>query len=173
LCCAGNTFLDGGLGHNNPSRLAFDEVVELHQGEVDDCPIGVLLNIGTGRPPQKAENIAPIQNMRGFRYHRYLKDSEKSITAERETVHDLLRMAKSKHHRFQYYHLEVDNEIGDMRMDEWKKDGSTLTRIRQCTNAYLSSTEVQNILNRVARQLVDARLETMHSWSAEKIKVIA
>jgi hypothetical protein len=152
---AGTTFLDGGLGHNNPSKLAYDEVEEIHRGRVAGFPIKVMVNIGTGRKATEGTNIV------------YRNGSRKT-----EVGHDYQNLSERERGCFDYYRLDVQSGLQDMDMDEWKKDGSTLVTIAQHTMTYLASTVVQSDLARAARQLVDARIARERLWTADKKTVI-
>jgi len=163
----GNTFLDGGMGHNNPSKLAYDEVVELHQGKMDAFPLRMLLNIGTGS--QAGGTARPPS--RRLRYVRLLTDSVRRWTDGREIPYDLQRLVGNEQQRFNYHRLDVHEGLQNIAMDEWKKNHATLQDIEAHTRTYLNSSEAQGTLVNAAKQLVEARVERERLWPREKIQV--
>ncbi|PBK83353.1 FabD/lysophospholipase-like protein [Armillaria gallica] len=62
-----SSYIDAGLGHNNPSKEVREEVMQLFGS---DCPVGVFLSIGTGHPgpngfqqPKGMEKILSVKLM--------------------------------------------------------------------------------------------------------------
>jgi len=167
------------MGHNNPSKLAYDEVEARHHGEVLGVPIQMLLNIGTGRQgsvSNSTENgdengIAQPTGLR--RYLRYITGGIRSWTDDRDVVHDFRRLARVEQSRMKYFRFDVENGLQDMKMDEWKKNGTTLNTIMECTREYLSSEVVQEELKKAANKLVAARNAREVIWKPEKQAVFA
>jgi hypothetical protein len=156
--------------------LAYDEIVERHHGGVFDNPIRLILNIGTGSGAIVTRNEAGhgLSNIRNYlsqraRYFRYLTQSLNRWTDSRRVEYDMQRLALDK---LDYFRLNVQEGLQNMNLDEWKKDGSTLATIEAHTRTYLALDEIQSILRRVARQLVDARKARERFWSPEKKQVI-
>ncbi|KAF8535195.1 acyl transferase/acyl hydrolase/lysophospholipase [Trichophaea hybrida] len=145
----GTTFLDGSYGHNNPSKLAYDEVKEIHRGRIAGFPIKVMVNIGTGRKASVGNNT---NGNRG----------------RTDVGHNFHTLPLKERNRFNYYRLDVQNGLQDMDMDEWRKDGSTLVTIARYTSTYLGSPQAQDDLTRAARQLVDARITRERLWTADQ-----
>jgi hypothetical protein len=161
------------MGHNNPSKLAYDEVVELHYGKEEGIsfPLRVLVNIGTGGHPPKTQNIRETRNTRQhFRYFRLLRHAVHRLPDGSKIPDDMRRLVGDA--QFNYHCLDVQHGLHTMDLDEWKKNNKTLVDIARHTDTYLDSPEAQTTLNDAAKQLVDARLAREHYWSAEKRSVI-
>jgi len=165
------------MGHNNPSKLAFDEVVGLHQGKEIGIgfPLRVLLNIGTGGHPPKTQNIGETRNKtQRFRWFRLLKFAVHRLPDGGKIPDDMRRLAMVGDAQFNYHCLDVLDGLHNMDLDEWKKDNKTLQDIASHTQAYLESKDAQDTLKEVAGQLVQARRARKHlqHWPEEKKAVI-
>jgi hypothetical protein len=132
----------------------------------------MLLNIGTGSNPQ-TETIAGTKNTPSrFRYFSLLRNAVRKWDDGRDVPSDFRRMVAIGNQPMDYHRLDVQEGLQHIRMDEWKKDGSTLLEIERYTRLYLSSAEAQTILEIAAKQLVDARKEREYLWSEDKKAVI-
>jgi len=187
---ADDTFIDGGMGHNNPSKLAYDEVLDLHSDKTLDCPIQVLLNIGTGSRSNIADRSGHSdiedgngtgrprwrfgsyvsETIRRWRYGRYISEAIRRLSDGSEVETDLNRLAFGK---FDYYRLDVKSGLHNIAMDEWKKDGLTLKTIQDYTRRYLQLEETQNALTNVAMKLVKARVERVGENNPRKADKVA
>jgi predicted acylesterase/phospholipase RssA len=158
----GISYIDGGLGYNNPAELALGEAAELWPASTNIC----LLSIGTGRQTAAQGFDRPgsrdieVRRSRFERLLSYLPDLEKSVpnwkTVKRfssgvvalmgmasaltsivtssEEVHQRLSEASKLHgNPFPYYRFNVERSIGDIGFEDWKKKGA----IHSHTLAYL------------------------------------
>ncbi|KAF8533535.1 acyl transferase/acyl hydrolase/lysophospholipase [Trichophaea hybrida] len=165
------TFLDGGIGFNNPSKLAYDEVTACHH-DITSTPIQLLFNIGTGicriKPRQAAghSRLRPLVAIysRLLRSHVYDVDQ---WTDSRGIEHDIKSLARAEGQML-YYCLNVQDGLPNIPMDEWKKDGSTLATIEAYTRSYMALQKTQIMLNTVARLLVDARVVRESLWTLDR-----
>jgi hypothetical protein len=171
----GSTFIDGGMGYNNPSKLARDEVTEYHRTRQDiERPIAVLLSIGTGKTGGNCgENIGRSDHYNVRRrmmahYRRFMRDSFNRWTDGREIEADMHRLAERD--GFDYYRMDAAG-LGKVKLDEWKKDEATLREIRESTNIYLDTGPVTESIQRLAEQLVQARKCRKRAWGPQKIEV--
>ncbi|KAF2143993.1 uncharacterized protein K452DRAFT_316774 [Aplosporella prunicola CBS 121167] len=160
-------FKDGGLGQNNPSHLAWDEVVQLHE----QTP-ALLLSIGTGKAAEPAPGAAKAWLPRflerlGDNLHliELLQKIATSTETTHETVRDILEGKAA------YFRLNVTHGVGDMALDAWApKQGGSSTRaaILAHTKVYLRRADVDASLRRCARTLVAARRQRARTLRWER-----
>jgi len=171
------------MGHNNPSKLAYDEVSEIYRGRVVDCPIAVMVNIGTGGAAGENDGLksvnqtcqttqhSQLSQLSGHHIRHLLTRMDRWKTERKKTAYDLQRLSPSERNKFKYTRLDVEYGLQHMQFDEWKTDGSTLQTIETHTTTYLNSLEVQAILADLARDLVNARIARQRFWTTEKLAV--
>ena len=155
----GEEFIDGGIGCNNPSSIAYFEVTQMHNNAAD--VISLCLSVGTGEPD--------FERGAGSKTTRLLKTLKAlpKIVTNSAGVHQFMSSLKSTFN-VPYYRLNVPEELGDLKMDTWVTNGkhSTKEKVTALTEKYLSNEEVQNQLREVAQKLVDRRRERArtHRW---------
>jgi hypothetical protein len=112
----GQPFIDGGLGHNNPSRLLLDEA----KGLFGSRQIGVLLSIGTGmgklisfKKPGVFQRIVPTD----------IIDALRAIATDCEATHESMLglFANSPN---TYFRLNVEQGMDEIQFSEWEKLGN-------------------------------------------------
>jgi hypothetical protein len=111
-------YMDGGVGYNNPSLLAWNEVVQM----TSDRSINpsLFLSVGTGRSrPQSRFGGLPS----------LIKWARKSIT-ETESNH-VAMVAVTNAARTRYYRMTVHSGLEKMSLGEWKKKRRTKTEKNQ------------------------------------------
>ena len=130
-------FIDGGLGHNNPSKLLLKEakvVFPSHQ-------IGCLLSIGTGhaevisiRKPGFFQQIVPTDVI----------DALKMVSTDCEATHNdmLLLFANSSNI---YFRINVEQGMQGIKLSEWEK----MANVEAHTMQYLRREEVGEKLTSV------------------------
>jgi len=169
------TFLDGGIGFNNPSQLAYDEVTACHH-DITSTPIQLLLNIGTGIRRTKSRQVTSHSRLRLLvalctsLLRNHVFDVDQWVDSA-DIGHDLNRLVREESQKL-YYCLNVQDGLPNIAMDEWKKDGSTLATIEAYTRSYIASRETQIMLNTVARLLVDARVVRERLWTLDRKRVM-
>ena len=116
------TFLDGGLGHNNPSREALSEVWAIHRqlissehGYSDFPSISLFISIGSGLTKTSKEPRRKF-SPQVFSIISLLR----SIATETESTEDMMQDF-SAIGQFPYFRFNVDQGVGDLRIDEWKR----------------------------------------------------
>lgn len=172
-------YLDGGMGHNNPSDIAYYEVINMHKHYPN-----IYISIGTG---DKAETLVvrrkdQLGELRRHSRKQFIKkyleigNAAKKILTDTETVAARVKLITSRlgtdHVRF-----NVPNDIrkgtaatclGQVPLDEWlptkpkkQKVGETLQpgqitiqKIENMTREYLNYTRVQEQLEDYAKKLV-------------------
>ncbi|KAB8296261.1 hypothetical protein EYC80_009035 [Monilinia laxa] len=159
-------FVDGGFGgfSNNPTSRTFAEVEQMH----GKGTVALTLSIGTGRPT-KVQPIAKHKS--GF--IRYILQLIKYTTATmtdsentHERVKELLAAQGCPYERF-----NIDGGLGDINLGEWRirgKENITLKKIRDQTCAYLDQSDVQAQMEKVAKIMVNNRIERAKTskWNA-------
>ena len=158
------TFLDGGLGSNNPSLEAYNEVRDIHSQNSESkyvstaSPIALFISIGSGL---KSTKQRPTGFPKAYRSLIYLLRSVATDTEERE----MLMRRSAVHGQFPYFRFNVDKGVGEIKTDEWRRpkkgrdlsSSETLQRIKEATKEYLGSKDVQQDLEDCARLLISLR----------------
>ncbi len=122
----GSSYIDAGLGHNNPSKEVREEAMQLFGS---DCPVGVFLSIGTGHPglngfqqPKGMEKILSVK----------LMETVTNIATDCESVSiDFARQYNSNSGT--YFRFNVTHGTGILAVDDWQRESDILAH----TNAYL------------------------------------
>ncbi|KAH0536606.1 hypothetical protein FGG08_006539 [Glutinoglossum americanum] len=175
----GEKFVDGGLGNNNPSWIAYFEVSNLHKlhrrtwraahqlvGQTPASPqeqqvnaVGALVSIGTGKTrPARLVGPAGIS-----RYVGYARLTRKMATNSEEIHRRMVSVIEDN--GAHYYRLNVQTGLDGIKLDEWKTsrdaEGNTvnvtLRNIEAQTRAYLQSPGVMDDIRACARTLIQLR----------------
>ena len=160
------TFKDGGFGSNNPSLVAYDDIIAKHGGKSQK--MGPFLSIGTGIPP-----IELFPKKKG-NFHNAMTNWKAARSLPSRTVGADDRMEQNSMYdnekRFPYFRFDGGERLGEIALDEWKghrftwltgKDKTpgcrTLEKMYVATAAYLAEPKVQQELTECARILVRRR----------------
>jgi hypothetical protein len=158
------SYVDGGLGCNNPSEVALVEAKQLWPTSKHFC----LVSIGTGR--HKAVGLTPsnayprneedtfFKRIRSFlpgvdfpgltTARNFPKGATaligmaralESLVTNSEEVHQRLLLTSEEGNPFPYFRFNVPREIGDIGLADWKKEEELATG----TLAYLGDNEVR------------------------------
>jgi predicted acylesterase/phospholipase RssA len=171
-------YVDGGLGYNNPSKLALIEAGRIWAGK-DVC----LVSIGTGHPSavsiveeSQLENDLEAQ-------HSFLKVVQSSlstltsytipkwnaakniptgvlallkmagaltsIVTNSEAVHDVLD--RDAHKMFPYFRFNVECNVGDIGLEDWKMLGTLATY----TKSYMATFDLEKKQVLCAKSIID------------------
>jgi hypothetical protein len=108
-----STYVDSGVGYNNPSEQAIDEASSMWKGR----PIGLLLSIGTGTaPPQNFK-----QSVFKFRTDVSAAKFISNIITEAGNIEDRVLKRSFIQNEVNYFRFNADN-LGQIGLDEWKED---------------------------------------------------
>ena len=151
------TFLDGGLGANNPSSFALDEVTRLSPEEYK-C----LISIGSGHRSSNSESGAGNNKSRYWSSKRTAQE----LSRDTEEVHkEMSRIAKCgsdfAYSRFDVPgidHIALDEWTSEMRGGGFSEKMHTLAFIEAKTQEYLAKPETQENLEKAARAVMKTRL---------------
>ena len=120
----GLEYIDGGFGANNPSDELYREVKKMHNGSTK--AVRLLISIGTGINTSSTR----FTNKSGiFRYLNYMNFAKKWATDSQRTHGYMIENAKQD--GFKYHRLNVEDGIGNMKLDEWNSRGK-LRRTTGC-----------------------------------------
>ena len=112
----GLEYIDGGFGANNPSNELYREVRKMHNGSTK--AVRILISVGTG----VNDSFNRFTDKTGLhRYLHYLYFMKKWMT-DSEAIHDSMKETAGTH-SFEYCRLNVNQGVGDMKLDEWKTRG--------------------------------------------------
>ena len=172
------TYVDGGLGYNNPSQLALLEAQRLWKSKKDVC----LVSIGTGQ--QLAASVvdeAHLEN-NAEAQHSLLKVIQSSLSAlastvpywksaknippgilallkmasgltnivtNTEAVHDSLHREADE--KFPYFRFNVERNVGDIGLEDWKRSEALTTH----TSAYMGTYDLEKKKTLCAKCLID------------------
>ena len=174
------TYVDGGLGYNNPSQLAIIEAQRIWNSKSKDV---CLVSIGTGQ--QSAASIVDesqlennLEAQRSFfkvvqsslsalasnniPYWKTAKNIPPgilallkmaggltSIVTNTEAVHDGLQ--REAEQQFPYFRFNVERNVGDVGLEDWKKLGALTTN----TGAYMRTYDLEKKKIMCAKCLID------------------
>jgi Patatin-like phospholipase len=165
----GITYVDGGLGYNNPAHVAIDEAQRIWPTSKYFC----IVSIGTGRP--KAVRIVDttkpdtdiesqrsiLENVKSYipnavSYIPGWKTAKNfppgvlaiikmagalaSLATDSEGVHQRIQrtsQSTDSDHRFLYFRFNVDRDVGDIGLGDWRKAEELTTH----TMAYMEEQE--------------------------------
>jgi hypothetical protein len=182
-------FFDGSMGANNPSQIALKEVDQMHHHSPS-----ILVNIGTGEKQadgqlkrRKRDRVGDMMNIDQAASHRQffkkwleLGDLSKKLLTNASDIASHTDFLAS-HMRVNFNRFDVPRDVGQhtvgaIPLDEWlpRADGHiTLEKIRASTEAYLAEKEVQEELERYARDLVAIRRRRARTERWEKFANVA
>ncbi len=160
-------FKDGGFGCNNPSEIAYHDVVEAHGGLSKN--IGPFISIGTG-----VGNFRLFSNKKG-NFRDVCANAMAALKSPALTTlahNSMSYLAKfDRTERFPYHRFDGGKVLGEIAMDDWKTHKSkhhrshaqkrpgdkTMEDIQRAVEVYLAKEEVQRDLEDCAKLLVRRR----------------
>lgn len=143
---------DGGFGTNNPAEELRIEVERMH-GK-GDTGANLMVSIGTG----EAKGIHRIPKTGGLQQlYGYWRAAKKLASESAEAHQSMSHHAETPSNGWTYHRLNVSRryELGNMKLDEWKRNKKTLRKIEDETMKYCD--EIRAELEEIATQLVDRR----------------
>lgn len=155
--------VDGGLGCNNPAKVAFQDIKQIHGMQ----PPILVLSIGTGAPPgtqapkpkrKMGKTFAHLKDLFvAFRSSITLATDSEKIHGELESLIDITRN-DPRTPVLHYYRFNVPG-ILEIDLDEWSKPGGEKTKevLKTATEKYLAHEDVQLQLEDCAKNLVNIR----------------
>ncbi|KAK0431701.1 hypothetical protein EV421DRAFT_137481 [Armillaria borealis] len=137
-----SSYIDAGLGHNNPSKEVRDEAMQLFGS---DCPVGVFLSIGTGYPgPNRFQQPRGMETILSLK----LMKTVTKIAADCESVSiDFARQYNSNPGT--YFRFNVAHGTGILAVDDWQRESDILAH----TNAYLRDPDTSGMIEEVVEYL--------------------
>ncbi len=137
------TFVDGGLGYNNPVEQVLDEASRIFPGRKVAC----IVSIGTG--------VASVITFPGSPK----KSPVRLITALKNMATESDTTAEKIHKRFQnvqdtYFRFSVDRGLQGIGIEECEE----LHKVRTFTTDYIGQQTVSNQINKVAMALLVSRI---------------
>ena len=134
-------FIDGGLGHNNPSCVLLDEAKRVFGAR----QIGCLVSIGTGqakiisiKKPGIFQEIIPKDVI----------DALKVIATDCEATHQsMLRLFMNVPNT--YFRLNVEQGMQGIQLEEWGKGGN----VEAHTAQYMKRKEVGDMLDLLVKEI--------------------
>ena len=164
------TFRDGGVESNNPSGVAYDDIIAKHGGKSQK--MGPFLSIGTGIPSIGLYPPIEVFSKKKGNINNAIANLKAALSLPSRTFGAHRRMEKlsmyaKKQDRFPYFRFDGPEGLGEIALEEWKghrftwltgKDErpgcTTLERIDAATAAYLAEPKVQEDLRQCAKILV-------------------
>ncbi|PVH79896.1 FabD/lysophospholipase-like protein [Cadophora sp. DSE1049] len=137
-------FIDGGVGNNNPVKLAIQEAMDEFP---TDSRVACIVSIGTGRPTPIG-----LPNASGLRQNLPLG----LIRVLKEIATDCQKVADELSEKYLdccglYHRLNVEFGLADIALGEWGR----LNEVKTHTTAYLEKPEMR----RKTKEIVDILLE--------------
>ena len=162
----GVKYSDGGFGYNNPSNIGCYEICRKEGGEFREGyhPIDILVSIGTGRQRSRRERVARrIPSLADVKLVKAFLDLRHRAKREATDVKKAHSRTAEKMRDKAYYRWDLPEEIGKMKLDEWKTDPSigrsTKRRMEHEILMYIGQEDVSKALNECATNLVRLRRE--------------
>jgi predicted acylesterase/phospholipase RssA len=136
-------FLDGGLGHNNPTRQLIEECKKTFAA---GQKIGCIVSLGTGRANEIRFNVPGALSIAFLvalarKLGELATDSDRtaeSVAADFQTMPEV------------YYRFNVDRGISRVFLEEWEKLGEVTSYTRE----YMKVTAVNSQINAVTESFV-------------------
>lgn len=136
------TYVDGGMGHNNPTPLVIEEAKRVFPNQ----PISFVLSIGTGKgdiislqkPSFFQRNIIPTDVI----------DAIKQIATDCEKTHQEVSR-RFENEPGVYVRLNVEQGLQRVSLSDWEK----LPEVQAHTESFLGHEEVKKELNRAVEVL--------------------
>ena len=134
------TYLDGGLGNNNPVDHAITEAKHIWG---PNCKFGSIVSIGTGL----AENV----DFKGCKLKLAKKLMEIQTSGEKVHTEKAIEFGEEPGI---YFRFNVPTDLHKIRLDEWKRRG----KIGELTHAYIQKTspQFQNCVEAIVRPVRDS-----------------
>ena len=127
-------YLDGGFGGtNNPCVEIYDEVCKMNNN-AGKC-VSVIVSVGTGKNNKISRfdrTTGPRSHMPGHRLYHYMNFAKKWSTDSENTHISMFNMKTRLNDRFEYFRLNVQEGIGETKLDEWRKRGKLRTTLGKC-----------------------------------------
>lgn len=157
----GKSFIDGGVGTNNPTSEALSEIQEARS---DSSLKPLIVSFGSGLRPQ--------DNMRSnlpYLLRNSITTTIKALQATATNTEDVHKDMKrtSEFHNIDYFRFNVESGLEDILLDSWrvkKVSGrrvfETIETITLKTEVYLQRQDVAEKLRQCAQILVNRQFST-------------
>ncbi|KAK4233068.1 acyl transferase/acyl hydrolase/lysophospholipase [Achaetomium macrosporum] len=137
------TFVDGGLGYNNPVEQVLEEARRIFPGRKVACVVSVGTGVASAIAFPDSPKTSPVK----------LIDALKKMATESDTT------AEKMHGRFQnvkdvYFRFSVDRGLQAIGLEEWKE----LSNVRTFTTEYLNQRVISEQVNEVVKALLASKI---------------
>ncbi|KAH8750222.1 hypothetical protein F5883DRAFT_227773 [Diaporthe sp. PMI_573] len=137
------TFVDGGLGYNNPVEQVLEEARRIFPGRKVACVVSVGTGVANVIAFPDSPKTGPVT----------LINALKNMATESDTT------AEKIHWRFQnvqdtYFRFSVDRGLQGIRLEEWKE----LSKVRTFTTEHLNQHIISEQVNKVVRALLASKI---------------
>ena len=125
----GLEYLDGGFGGtNNPSKEICDEVLTMNN-RAKGC-LNVVVSIGTGKNKKLSRWRSKKSWMPAGRYINFMNFAKKWASQSETQHNDMIR--DQRNYEFEYFRLNVETGLDEMKLDEWRARGKIRTEAGRC-----------------------------------------
>ena len=137
------TFVDGGLGYNNPVEQVLEEARRIFPRRKVACVVSVGTGVANVIAFPDSPKTSPVKLINALKY----------MATESDT------MAEKMHGRFQnvkdtYFRFSVDRGLQGIGLEEWKE----LSNVRTFTTEYLNQRIISEQVNQVVRALLASKV---------------
>jgi len=161
----GKEYSDGGLGNNNPIKIATNEVMQKTGTEKVNAAFRVVLSLGTGEKPTtvlrvqhkfpRISGLKPVKKI--SKIVKALKHHAVDVEKDHKAFQGMVKEANFKH-----YYRWSGGDLGGLKLDEWrtipkKEKPVTEEFIRTSVQAYMESPHIKEEVVELAKQLVETR----------------
>jgi predicted acylesterase/phospholipase RssA len=137
------TFVDGGLGYNNPVEQVLEEASRVFPGRKVACVVSVGTGVAGAIAFPDSPKTSPAKLVEALKN----MATESDTTAER--MHGRFRNAKQTYFRF-----SVDRGFQGIGLEEWKE----LSKVRTFTAEYLHQVIISEQVNEAVRALLASKV---------------
>lgn len=136
-------YMDGGVGDNNPTALAWDNARQISRTR--DHKLAVLISVGTGKfkEPTRFRHVRVLGYLPAM-----IKFGTKKISATEPVHQEMERVIASQgEKRTPYWRFNVDRKLGNIALDEFKVkgDGGFVKKLRRRLQRYFRHVPIDDL----------------------------
>ncbi|KAL6407343.1 kinesin light chain [Ilyonectria robusta] len=145
------TFVDGGLGYNNPVEQLLEEARRVFPGRKVACVVSIGTGVANVITFPESPKSSPLKLIKALKK----MATESDTTAEK--IHGRFRDVQDTYFRF-----SVDRGLQGIGLEEWKE----LSKVRTFTTEYINQQVVSEQLNKVVKALLASKIDNTEASTA-------
>lgn len=145
------TFVDGGLGYNNPVEQLLEEARRVFPRRKVACVVSIGTGVANVITFPESPKSSPLKLIKALKK----MATESDTTAEK--IHGRFRDVQDTYFRF-----SVDRGLQGIGLEEWKE----LSKVRTFTTEYINQQVVSEQLNKVVKALLASKIDDTKASTA-------